>query len=304
MDYFFTEEVKPWENVFQSIPAFEALIKEIFRREGLTFTEMTHLTPGTNVVFRVGDHVVKVFAPPESGFGSAEFFDAELEAMNRALQASINAPRVVATGCVQDKYVFKYMIMDYIQGQEAGDLVVGFNYERKLTFVSELKDILKKINTIPSSFDEAACERFIKNRALSNKNWKRANPELYLQVSDRVKNLKLTDYAYVHGDITGENVIIDSNDDIFVIDFADSIIAPKEYEYSPIIFELLKADKELARMFAEGIDEFWNKLFRSALIHEYSYECVKAICMLNGTDIADVNELSEVEGIMKKYFTA
>ncbi len=47
MDNVFYEEIADWNSwgkVFQSIPAFEKLIKRIFIREGLLCKEISHLT--------------------------------------------------------------------------------------------------------------------------------------------------------------------------------------------------------------------------------------------------------------------
>ena len=52
-----------WGMVFQSVEAFTPLAKEIFRREGLAFSGLENLTPGTNAVFRAGDYVIKIFVP-------------------------------------------------------------------------------------------------------------------------------------------------------------------------------------------------------------------------------------------------
>ena len=57
----FTEAVESWRDwgrVYQSIPAFTPLAKEIFRREGLPWQPLSPLTPGTNGVFRSGELVV------------------------------------------------------------------------------------------------------------------------------------------------------------------------------------------------------------------------------------------------------
>lgn len=46
---------------------FTPLVRKIFLREGLEFTCLENLTPGTNAAFRTGNYVVKIFAPRESG---------------------------------------------------------------------------------------------------------------------------------------------------------------------------------------------------------------------------------------------
>ena len=61
MEHLFTERIECWEDwgrIFQSVPAFEKLIRHIFDKERLPQAKITHLTPGTNAVFRVGDYVV------------------------------------------------------------------------------------------------------------------------------------------------------------------------------------------------------------------------------------------------------
>lgn len=67
---YFSETVESWQDwgrIYQSIPAFEPLVKEIFRRESLPWEPLSPLTPGTNGVFRCGNLVVKVFFPKEAG---------------------------------------------------------------------------------------------------------------------------------------------------------------------------------------------------------------------------------------------
>ena len=67
---YFSETVESWQDwgrIYQSIPTFEPLVKEIFRREGLPWEPLSPLTPGTNGVFRCGNLVVKVFYPKEAG---------------------------------------------------------------------------------------------------------------------------------------------------------------------------------------------------------------------------------------------
>ena len=66
----FLEEINDWNSwgkVFQSIAAFENLIKKIFKKENLSCKEISRLTAGSNAVFKVGNFVIKIFAPIEAG---------------------------------------------------------------------------------------------------------------------------------------------------------------------------------------------------------------------------------------------
>lgn len=52
-----------WSKVFQSIEAFEPLVKHIFSLRNIPFSSIAKLKPGTNAVFRVGAYVIKYSLP-------------------------------------------------------------------------------------------------------------------------------------------------------------------------------------------------------------------------------------------------
>ena len=120
----FSETIQNWDDwgrVFQSIPAFTPLVREIFRREGLPFAPLQNLTPGTNGVFRCGDLVVKVFFPQQSGLDPEPDFRNEAAVCGHLTKLGVPVPKLLAQGLVRDKYDFYYLITQYIPGQEAGD---------------------------------------------------------------------------------------------------------------------------------------------------------------------------------------
>ena len=86
-----------WADVYQSIPAFTPLIQEIFRREGLPFSPLSPLTPGTNAVFRSGELVVKVFFPRESGLDPEGDFQNEGAVCRLLTQRQVPVPQLLAT---------------------------------------------------------------------------------------------------------------------------------------------------------------------------------------------------------------
>jgi hypothetical protein len=73
-----------WGEIFQSIPAFTPLVEYILRKENLPSVKIENLTPGTNAVFKVGDYVVKIFAPAESGIDQTLDLQTELFSTRRA----------------------------------------------------------------------------------------------------------------------------------------------------------------------------------------------------------------------------
>jgi serine/threonine protein kinase len=151
MSNVFFEEIKDWDTwakVFQDIPAFEKFINKIFEKEGLAYKEISHLTAGTNAVFKVDNFVVEIFAPVESGFNTEVDYNYEILGMKRAISLGINIPNVIAASYIEDKYLFRYIIMDYIDGKDAKDILKNYSANEKIAFVRQLKENIIKMNTV------------------------------------------------------------------------------------------------------------------------------------------------------------
>ncbi|MCL2195747.1 MAG: hypothetical protein FWB76_07345, partial [Oscillospiraceae bacterium] len=165
--HYFREELTgcaSWEQVFQCMDAWAPLIRHIFMRENLPFTAMAHMTEGTNVVFRVGDYVAKVFAPPASGFDTGVDYDAEVFGLRLAQSHGICAPKCIATGRVCDKYDFDYIIMDYVPGQDLHFAHAQLTEQEKFNIGQQLRAFSDKLNR--------PCEEFRPIHA--RRNWSRA----------------------------------------------------------------------------------------------------------------------------------
>jgi len=133
-----------WAKVFQSIEAFEPLIKAILCQHGLPSAEIERCTPGTNAVFRVGDLVVK--------------------------------------------------------------------------------------------------------RALECRRWEKFPPSMQAERREFLRNYELADPVYAHGDLTPDNVLLDARGRLYIIDFADAVLAPVEYELASIVCQVFSFE----RPFMEG----------------------------------------------------
>ncbi|MGG4196487.1 phosphotransferase [Paenibacillus jamilae] len=283
MSHAFAKEIHNWDSwgaVYQSIEDFRQLIKVIYRKEDLSGAEhIFQLTPGTNAVFRAGSYVIKIFAPKESGANTDADYQAEISAMERAIQQGIHAPNVIAASYIQDKYLFRYIIMDFIQGQEAGKVLSGWTLNQKEAFVKQLFANLDKLNTPPSEQVDASA---IQQRVVRNTRWNFFSESIRAQIAEIVTQSPVSQPVYVHGDITAENVMVDDEGQLFIIDFADSTIAPAEYEYPPILFSLFDFDADLIQLFRREIgcsrEVFIDKLFLAILLHEFGFVFVKMIC--------------------------
>ncbi len=269
-DPLFRKRIQNWDDwgaVFQSIPAFERLIREIYRREGLPFFPLAHLTPGTNAVFQVGNTVAKVFFPKESGLDPSPDFHNEAAVCAKLTAEHIPSPHLLAQGMIRDAYDFYYIITEYFPGKEAGDWLAAASPAEKRAFVRRLRELLAQINRPADGLIPAID---LLRRVMDNPRFSKLPPAFGKEMQDRAKGLDLSQRVLVHGDLTGENLLIDEDGRLQVIDCADACLAPAWYELGPIIFELFRCDPFLLRAFAGQDPEKFAELALDAVsIHDF-----------------------------------
>lgn len=237
--YLFTQQIntwKDWSKIFHSIEAFTPLVKYIFMKENLPFTQLEKLTPGTNAVFKVGDFIIKIFAPKEAGMDVGTVFDIELYGLRRANLLGIPSPKLVASGSVNDKYSFSYMIMEYLGLPSLGDIETGLSFDEKVSIGKKLREITDKLNTPCENYDPVD----IIDNAMKNDGWA-DYPESFRQERiSYVSKMKIdqSKRVYCHGDLNPDNIFAGEGLDLYIIDFADSVYAPCEYEQALIACEL------------------------------------------------------------------
>ena len=215
--YLFDRDITSWEKwgkTFQNIDAFSQLIKHIFKTEGLPLMGIENTTPGTNAVFLCGQFVVKIYAPKQTGIPESEY-RSELEALRRAAMQGVPVPKIFASGYVEDKYGFYYMITERAQGREARKILPEYSYDEKFRFVQQLNGALNSMNTRAPFSGER-----LKSHALNNEKWDIFSLETKLQIREAIESIKFPDMVYVHGDLTGENIII-NRDEMNILDFGE-----------------------------------------------------------------------------------
>lgn len=298
MEGFFQETIgnwKDWARVYQSIPAFTPLVEEIYRRKKLPFSPLQNLTPGTNAVFRVGNTVAKIFFPRESGLDPSPDFHNEAAVIGRLTESGVSTPRLLAQGCFQDKYDFFYLIMEYAEGREAGDWLTDAAPAQKQDFVRQLKEILCKLNHPAKGLIQPIdlLERAVENPRLSE-----LPDTLAEELCERAKGLDLSQKVLVHGDLTGENLLVSPEGKLLVIDCADACLAPAWYELGPIAVELFRCDPLLLQELAgKEPEEFSEKLLDCISIHDFGASLLLAAAQREG--LSPFSRLTEVKAFFQ-----
>ena len=288
-----------WEFIKQSIDAFELLIKTVFNKHGLVYSKAENFISGINAVFRVSDKVIKIFAPVESGFYSVDYYGIETEALNHANNVQVASPKLLFNGIIDDKYIFKYIIMEFIDGQEAERKIASFTENEKRIFSTNIRNMINKLNVKMQSAIIPVLSREV---CLLNDRWSRKD---YLEsfCDDRIsviKKMSFDDLVYVHGDIHAKNMIFDSNGAIYFIDFAESHIAPYYYEWWSIVFLLFKCNASMMTAYFGDYcnEEFYNQLTKSILINEFGAVAVKEICEAMAIETSALIDISKLKKLI------
>jgi len=264
---------KDWGRVFQSIELFTPLMEHIFCEERLPFEAARNLTPGTNAVFKVGKYVIKIFAPAESGIDQTMDMRTELFAMKRAEEVGVRTPRLVARGMVEDKYRFAYLITEYIEGVEFVEAVKTMSRDEKISVARRLREATDRMNT--------ACEPFNGIDVINDENrrirWDARYTERFR--AERLAYIKTRDYGeqvFAHGDLCGDNIILSPDGELFIIDFADSVLAPVIYERAHVAVELFRLDPDLLYGYFGNTSalELTELCFDGILIHDFGGDIV------------------------------
>jgi len=269
----FNEQIngkKDWERVFESISAFSPLVEFILNKEGLPVAELKSLTPGTNFVTKAGDYVVKVFAPEESGYKQEMDFETEIFATNRAFGLGVKTPEITASGLIEDKYKFDYIITEFIEGTELTD-VIGDKTDAEKTIIGQsLRQMTDKMNK--------PCAPFNKTNPIMDEgngwSWELYPERFKAERLEYIHSHAYSERVFVHGDLCSDNILLTQHGDLYIIDFADAILAPIEYEHALVAIELFELDAALLQgYFGEyTVDELLELCFNGILIQGYGGE--------------------------------
>lgn len=226
-----------WADIFQNRDAFEPIVRHILDLHHLPQTEIQNTTPGSHAVFRVGEYIVKIFAPDCFGWPCESDFLTEIATMQHANRLGIAVPELVAYGRINDRYEFRYLIQTFVRGVEFGKKELST--DEKFSVGRQLREICDKMNVPCEPFNDYD---FIED-ALTDDEWDDFSESFRQSRADYIRNYPHGAPVYVHGDIHIDNVIYGDDGQVWILDFADSVIAPVEYEYAALFPGLFRMEK-------------------------------------------------------------
>lgn len=235
----FTEVIdseNSWGRICQRLDIFQPLIKHILIHESLPLGEISNTKPSANAVYKAGNLIVKIFAPKESRHNAESVYKTELFGQERALSLGVPVPKIYASGIIKDKYEFPYIVSGFIDGVELKEIFGGMRSDEKYILGQKLREIADKLNTPCEPFNEFDC---IGSAEGGYVGWliDLGFNEKYLD--ERKKHiyslgLNKDDLVFCHGDFDICNILYGAAGEIYLLDFADSILAPACIEHMTI----------------------------------------------------------------------
>jgi len=168
--------------------------------------------------------------------------------------------------------------MEYIDGVEFTDAVEKMTDDEKISVARCLRRFTDLMNVPCEPFNDADVVHDKENHW----SWK-PYPQSFRK--ERLEHIKSYDYnenVFVHGDLCGDNILVTSDNDLYIIDFADALCAPVIYEHSLVAAELFDFDKALIHGFFSNDDcteecseSLVDTCFNGILIHGYGGDIIK-----------------------------
>ena len=230
-------DLEGWSRVFQNVGAFEPLVRHILGLHGLPQTEIANTTPGSHAVFRAGEYIVKVYAPDCFGWPCESDFLTEIAAMHHANRLGIAVPELIAHGRIHDKYEFRYLIQTFVHGTEFGK--AKLTADEKFRVGGQMREICDRMNVPYERFNDYD---FLEDAIADEDEWEEFSEDFRRSRIEYLRNYAHGTPVYVHGDIHIDNAILGENGQIWILDFADSVTAPVEYEYASLFPGLFRLE--------------------------------------------------------------
>ncbi len=310
------ETWKQWGAMFTSVPHWTPAVQEICRRTGISARHIEAGYPGTNAVFVLDQtYVVKIYAP----FCHADF---ELE---RALypivseHTRIPSPRLLAQGVLVDAIRWPYIVMDYKPGQPIREVRPRLGADDLLDLASTLGAMVRQLHQIPlrrlarvrHARDEWAVWRQLRmKRCIDELRREDGLPAQLLDEIDAFLRSQTWEQdarmVLVNGDLTEDHILMEKHAGRWrisgLLDFADALIAPREYEWIALWFGALESHAGELQAFMRGYDPnlslddaFFHRALAFTFLHQFGAGIIATTLeRLGRPRVRSLPELSEI----------
>lgn len=244
----------PTRELREQLPTsgWRAAIEEVAARHVLGGGEPAPFPTGSDIVWSVGEWVVKLTAPK---------WRSEIENEARCLRhvegrLGVRTPRVLATGELEG---WPYVVMSRVPGRSITSLWPGLAHDERLGLAAALGRLARELHELDLLEGGGAWEPYFED-ALASAPRRHATPAVPPALAAEVPGFlaaagALDDGSRVllHTELYGEHVLVEPRGGRWIpcacIDFADARVGPREYEFTAPVELIFHAEQGLLRAY-------------------------------------------------------
>lgn len=244
MDYFQTKinQWADWQAVRQSVPAFEALIKQIYLSENEPFKTPEPLQDERAAVFAVGATTIAILPPNTVIDDPRDWYQTERFSLTRMARLQLTAPQLQHAGFIFDAYQFYYLIYRPLAGVSLTTFAQTAEPLAKSTLGRQIGTVLNQVNGEVASFNQVNAVV-----ASDQADWDQLGADFGAARQAFLQAHPTNHAAFVHGELTGDNLIVTSGQ-VGLRHFAAARQAPWQTELVPVLLQAFDRDQD----FIEG----------------------------------------------------
>jgi hygromycin-B 7''-O-kinase len=261
--------------------AWRVAIQEIAQKHGLWPCALEPYDRGETIVWRAGEHVIKVTIPQCSYQIEAEV--GCLTALEGKL--SVTTPRLLAHG---DLSGWPYVVMDRIQGVPLAEVWEELDHEERLRLARDLGSLCRELHSLPLDGFPTGWRTFWATFSSNVGERHRAHGDaspLVLGIDsflEKVGPLDDSGLVPLHTELIDQHVYVSRRGGRVelsgLIDFADARVGAPFYEFGALSDFIFKGERGLLRelMLAYGVpaaeltEEYSEKLLAWSLCHRFA----------------------------------
>ena len=283
-----------WVEIFQDKSYWKKIIYEVFSKIDIKVNAIENTYPGTHAVFRINKkYIIKIYW---------DKFKNDYDIENETIKYQKKVKKHFS-GEIDG---FKVLVIDYLDG-----IPIREYYEKK----EKLKEII--IAALANTIKRYHSTNFKKIKSLNSKNWETYfyNKKRYLieggfnytgfsgelrkELLQKFINLDIKKYnnlRLIHADLTEDHILIKDDKFAGIIDFADSKIAPIEYEWVALFLSGLNKNIEYFKYFlkiygVEYSEKILNDIIIFIFLHQFSDNIIKEV--FKGENFQSINDIKK-----------
>lgn len=268
------ESPSAWKQYTQNTCAFEPLAEMIFKRESLVFQGLKTSLPGSNAVFRSGEYFIKFFLPYSSDAECENEYQTECFGLIHAEKMGIRVPKLIANGVCEDRYRFYYIVTSAVKGIPLSSCINSLSLADKRNIGEKIGEISIRLNRPCARFNQRhVCQ------ASNMQRWKAYSEKISVE---RAKLLelaasKISEECFVHSDLNADNILIDDDYNVWIIDFADAMLAPIMIEKAMLLCDAFQLDRGLMEGYGIKVlnDKLIEELTHGILLHPFGMDIIE-----------------------------